>query len=107
MFNAPNNQYVILEFPKKLFLKNVLISVKQSFGCVPKNFKISVKNENGNFELVNSYVCQDHQYEKDFQEFEVNKEAKTIKIDFLDAWGNDGGNYILIRRMSFEVADID
>ena len=107
LFNAPNNQYVILEFPKKLFLKNVLISVKQGCDCVPKNFKISVKNENGNFELVNSYVCQDHQYEKDFQEFEVNKEAKTIKLDFLDAWENISGNYILIRRMSFEVSDID
>ena len=31
----------------------------------------------------------------------------TAKLDFLDAWEYSSGNYILIRRMSFEVSDID
>ena len=40
------------------------------------------------------------------QNFPVNIETQFLKIDFIDAWKYGSGDYILIRRISFEVADI-
>lgn len=107
LFEGQQNIYAIFDFPKKLFLKNVLISVKQSYGCVLKNFRISVLNDKGKWEFIRAYVCKDNNYEKEFQEFDVSCEAKTLRFDFLDAWNNDVGNYLLIKRMCFEVCDLN
>ena len=41
------------------------------------------------------------------QYFLVDKETQFLKIDFIDAWQYISGNYILIRRLSFEVAEIN
>lgn len=57
-------------------------------------------------EIGNYYCCENHEYEKDMQYFPANIETQQLKIDFIDAWNYGSGNYILIRRMSFEVADI-
>ena len=39
------------------------------------------------------------------QKFPIEKETKFVKINFIDAWSKNGGNYILIRKLSFNVAD--
>ena len=56
LFEGSNNHYVIFDFQKKLYLKDILISVKQQFGCVLKNFKVSITNEDGNWEEINSFI---------------------------------------------------
>ena len=40
------------------------------------------------------------------QKFPIEKETQFVKINFIDAWSKDGGDFILIRRLSFNVADI-
>jgi hypothetical protein len=106
LFEGSNNHYAIFDFQKKLFLKDILISVKQNFGCVLKNFKVSIKNEDDEWEEVNSFICQDNNYKDEIQSFQIEKETQLLKIDFIDAWSNEGGNYILIKKLSFRVADI-
>ena len=106
LFEGRTNHFAVFDFQKKLYLKNILISVKQDCDCVLKNFNVSFKNDKGNWEILKSYCCENHKYEKDMQSFPVNIETQQLKIDFIDAWNYGSGNYILIRRMSFEVADI-
>lgn len=106
LFNSSTNHYSIFDLGKKLYLSDILISVKQQYDCVLKDFKVSIKNEEGNWEFVNQYQCKDNKFEVDMQSFPIKKEAQFIKIDFLNAWSTHGGNLILIRRLSFKVADI-
>ena len=40
------------------------------------------------------------------QKFSIEKETKFVKINFIDSWSTHGGNFILIKRLSFNVADI-
>ena len=108
LFKTQNdNHYAIFDLNKKLYLKEILISVKQSFGCVLKNFKVSIKDEEGNWEEINSFCCQDNNCQIDMQKFPIGKETQFVKINFIDAYSKDGGDYILIRRLSFNVGDID
>ena len=107
LFEGSNNHYAIFDFQKKLYLKDILISVKQQDdGCELKNFKVSIKNEDGNWEEINSFICQDNNYKDEIQSFPIEEETQFVKIDFIDAWSNKGGNFILITKLSFRVADI-
>ena len=108
LFQGQNgNHFTIFDLNKKLYLKEILISVKQSAGeCVLKHFKVSIKDDEGNWVEVKEFCCQDNKYQIDMQRFSIEKEAQFIKIDFIDAWSRSGGDYILIRRLKFNVADI-
>ena len=45
LFKTQNdNHYAIFDLNKKLYLKEISISVEQSFECVLKNFKVSIKD---------------------------------------------------------------
>jgi len=101
-----NNHFAIFDLKKNLYLKEILISGKQNNGYVLKNFKVSTKNKDGKWEEVNSFIYQDNKNEEDIQEFPIERETQFVKIDFIDSWSNDGGNNILIKKLSFKVADI-
>ena len=106
LFEGSNNHFAIFDLQKKFYLKDVLISVKQDNECVLKNFKISIKNEYGIWEEVNTFCCKDNHYKDEIQRFPIEKETQFVKINFIDAWSNHGGNHILIKKLSFLVADI-
>ena len=40
------------------------------------------------------------------QVFNIEREAQIIKIELLNTWGTKSGNYILIKKIFFEIADI-
>ena len=52
------------------------------------------------FMIANNYI------ENEFQEFMINAEGRILKMNLIDNWGPGGGNFILVKRMIFEVADI-
>ena len=108
LFEGQNkNHFAIFDFNKKFYLKEILISVKQEAGeCVLKNFKVCVKDDEGNWKEVNTFCCQDNKSQNDMQHFFIDKETRFVKINFIDAWSKSGGDYILIRRLSFNIADI-
>ena len=39
-------------------------------------------------------------------EFNINKETQFVKIEFIDNWGVQNGNFILIKVLCFEIGDI-
>lgn len=100
------NHFAIFDLKKKLYLKEILISVKQQYNCVLKHFKVSIKDDNDKWVLVNEFSCQDNKCQIDMQKFPIEKETQFVRIDFIDAWTKIHGDYILIRRLSFNVADI-
>ena len=106
LIKVPNNHFAIFDLKQNLYLKEILISVKQNNGCVLKNFKISIKNSLGKWEEVNSFIYKDNKNEEDIQEFPIERETQFVRIEFIDAWPNAGGNNILIKKLSFKVADI-
>ena len=107
LFDGQNgNHFAIFNLNKKYYLKEILISVKQFYGCVLKNFKVSIKDDEENWEEVNTFCCQDNNSQIDMQKFSIEKETQFVKNNFIDAWSKDGGDYILIRRLSFNVGDI-
>lgn len=40
------------------------------------------------------------------QEFNINKETQFVRIDLIDNWGVQSGNFILIKSLAFQIADI-
>lgn len=107
LFEGLDNHYAIFDLRKRLYLKDILISVKQKYKCVLKNFEVYVKNIEGKWELVNSFICKNNNYEIDMQNFPVEREAQYVKINFIDAWPHPNeSDSILIKKLSFKVADI-
>ena len=71
-----------------------------------KNFKVYIKNDEDNWEEVNKFSCMDNTFKNDMQHFSIEKETRFVKINFVDSWSKSGGDFILIRRLSFNVGDI-
>ena len=93
------NHFAIFDLKKKLYLKEILISVKQQYNCVLKHFRVSIKDDNDKWVLVNEFSCQDNKCQIDMQKFPIEKETQFVRIDFIDAWTKIHGDYILIRRL--------
>jgi hypothetical protein len=107
LFEGASNHFAIFDLKKKFYVKDILISVKQKYKCVLKHFDVSVKNIEGEWELVNKYVCKNNTYEIDMQNFPIEREARYVKINFIDTWPHpDESDSILIKKLSFKVADI-
>ena len=97
------NHYVEFSFKRIYFLKSIRIKVDTA-ECSLKTFKIDVINNNG-VETLGPFTRKKYKSISDFQEFEINRESKGIKMILIDNWGNEGGNYILIAKIEFNVSD--
>ena len=107
LFKGSTNQYAIFDFKKKFFLKDILISVKQKYRCVLKNFSVSIKNNEGKWEEVGTFCCCDNNYEVEIQNFTIERETQLLKINFIDTWPHPGeSDSMIIKKLSFKVADI-
>ena len=71
-----------------------------------RNFKVEIKNEIGRWENAGNFICSKFNMNPNVQEFNINKETQFVKIDLIDNWGVESGNFILVKKMSFEVGDI-
>jgi len=108
LFLGSTNQYAIFDLKQKLYLKEILISVKQKYKCVLKNFVVNIMNDKGKWEEVDSYCCKDNNYEVEMQNFSVDRETQFVKINFIDTYPHpDEANSMLIKKLSFLVADIN
>ena len=100
------NHYIIFDLGKKYYLKGIKITL-HDFECTLKNFKISVMDDNNNWKIVSSFICQPFNKEVNFQYFDIDVDTQKVKMDLIDNWGNGGGNYILIKRLYFEVGELN
>ena len=98
------NHYVEFSFKTIYFLKAIRISV-DNYECSLKNFRVEITSPNGTKENVGTFTRSKYEDNTGFQEFEINKVCKGIKFYLIDNWGEGGGNYILIKRIDFNVSD--
>ena len=98
------NHFVEFSFKTIYFLKAIRISV-DNFDCSLKNFKVEITSPSGAIENVGTFTRSRYKDNNGFQEFEINKACKGIKLYLIDNWGEQGGNYILIKRIDFNVSD--
>ena len=97
------NHFVEFSFKRVYFLKSIRIKVDTA-ECSLKTFKVDVINTNG-VDTLGPFTRKKYKSISDFQEFDINRECKGIKLNLIDNWGNEGGNYILIVKIEFNVSD--
>ena len=105
LFDGINNHFLVVDLGEYFFLKKIKIEVAD-FDCSLRNFKVEIKNEIGRWENAGNFICSKFNMNPNVQEFNINKETQFVKIDLIDNWGVESGNFILVKKMSFEVGDI-
>ena len=98
------NHFVEFSFKNIYYLKSIRISV-DSYECSLKNFKIEIKSPNDEKINLGDFTRSKYNDNTGFEEFQINKECKGIKLYLIDNWGSQGGNHILIKRIDFNVSD--
>ena len=107
LFEGTKNNYAVFNLNNFYYLKEILISVKQKYKCVLKNFEVSIKNKKDKWEKIDTFLCKDNNYEEEIQRFPIEKETQFVKIKFIDTWPHPGeSDTMLIKKLSFIVADI-
>ena len=105
LFDGAKDHFMILDLGKLYFLKNIQIGITQH-DCSLKEFYIWIKNSNDKWENTGKYICKPFSDKMGLQVFNIGREAQIIKIELLNTWGTNSGNYILIKKIFFEIADI-
>ena len=107
LFDGTKNNYAVFNLNNYYYLKEILISVKQKYKCVLKNFEVYIKNKKDKWEKVDRFCCKDNSFEDEIQNFPIEKETQFVKINFIDTWPHPGeSDTMLIKKLSFIVADI-
>ena len=107
LFEGTKNNYAVFNLNNFYYLKEILISVKQKYKCVLKNFEVSIKNKKDKWEKIDTFLCKDNNYEEEIQRFPIEKETQFVKIKFIDTWPHPGeSDTMLIKKLSFIVAEI-
>ena len=107
LFEGSKNNYAIFNLNNFYYLKEILISVKQKYKCVLKNFEVFIRNKSNKWEKIGNFACMDNNYEEEIQRFPIEKETRFVKIYFIDTWPHPGeSDTMLIKKLSFIVADI-
>ena len=98
------NHFVEFSFKNIYYLKSIRISV-DDFECSLRNFKIEIKSPNNEKINLGDFTRSKYKDNKGFEEFQINRECKGLKLYLIDNWGSGGGNFILIKRIDFNVSD--
>ena len=107
LFEGSKNNYAIFNLNNFYYLKEIIISVKQKYKCVLKNFEVFIRNKSNKWEKIGNFACMDNNYEEEIQRFPIEKETRFVKIHFIDTWPHPGeSDTMLIKKLSFIVADI-
>ena len=104
LFQGDKNHFIIFDLLNDKFVKNLRLKEIKNYNCTPKNFTITIKKDNGIWEKPKNFIGKE--YFDDYQYFDISEEARYIKIMFIDVWGNNGGNYILIKELALNIANI-
>ena len=107
LFEGTKKNFAIFNLNNYYYVKEILISVKQKYKCVLKNFEVYIKNKKEKWEKVGNFCCKDNSYEEDIQTFPIERETQFVKIIFIDTWPHPGeSDTMLIKKLSFIVADV-
>ena len=98
------NHYIEFSFNNIYFLKSIRISVAD-YDCSLKNFTVEIIPQNWDKYELGKFTRSRYKDNTGFEEFPINKECKGIKLNLIDNWGEGGGNFILIKRIDFNVSE--
>ena len=106
LFEKSNNHFLIVDLSKKYYLNSIRIQVT-SYDCSLKNFVVYIKerDEDENWIKVNNFIRKRENQNDQYESFNIGYYCKQIKFLFVDTWGITSGNYILIKRIDFEVGE--
>ena len=105
LFDGSKDQYMIVDLGKLSYLKSIQIGIT-AHDCSLREFNVLIKNKKGEWEKAGHFVCNPFNDKLGLQEFNIRKEAQFVKLELLNTWGIKSGNYILIKKIFFEIADI-
>ena len=66
---------------------------------------IKERDDDENWIKVNDFIRKRENQNDQYQSFDIGYYCKQIKFLFVDTWGTTSGNYILIKRIDFEVGE--
>mgnify|MGYP002624006752 FL=1 len=107
LFEQAKDHFLIIDLNKNYYLKSLRIQVT-SDDCTLKNFTIYVKettNENDNWIKINDFIRKKENQDNQYQSFEIGHFCRQVKFILADTWGTSNGNYILIKKIDFEVGE--
>ena len=105
LFDGAKEHFMILDFGKLYYLKNIQIGITQH-DCSLKEFYILIKNNEDKWENTGKYLLKPYNDKMGLQVFNIGREAQIIKLELLNTWGTKSGNFILIKKIFFEIGDI-
>ena len=105
LFEGANDHYIVVDLGKFYFLKSIQIGIT-SHDCSLKDFYVLTKNRKGEWENVSKFLCKPFNDKLGLQEFEIGKETQFVRLELSNTWGTKSGNFILIKKIFFEIADI-
>ncbi len=56
-------------------------------------------------DIIGTFIRKKFSENNGFQEFEILKVCKSVKLYLIDNWGKGGGDYILIQNIDFNLSD--
>lgn len=101
------NHFLIVDLNQNYYLNSIRIQVTTNDCCL-KNFTVNIKetnDENENWVKVGDFIRKREDQNDQYQSFEIGHYCRQIKFLFIDPWGTKDGNYILIKRIDFEVGE--
>ena len=105
LFDGCKDHYIVMDLGKIFFLKSIQIGIT-AHDCSLKDFYVLIKNRKGEWEKVSKFFCKPYNDKLGLQEFYIGKETQYVRMELSSTWGTKSGNYILIKKIFFEVADI-
>ena len=105
LFDGCKDHYIVMDLGKIFFLKSIQIGIT-AHDCSLKDFYVLTKNRKGEWEKVSKFFCKPYNDKLGLQEFYIGKETHYVRMELSSTWGTKSGNYILIKKIFFEVADI-
>ena len=105
LFDGSQDHYIVMDFGKIYYLKSIQIGIT-AHDCSLKDFYVLTKNRKGEWEKVSKFLCKPYNDKLGLQEFFIGKETQFVRMELSSTWGTKSGNYILIKKIFFEVADI-
>ena len=107
LFKESRNHFLIVDLNKKYYLKSIRIQVSQN-DCTLKNFVVYVKetnNEKENWIKIKEFIRKRENQDNQYETFNIEHFCRQVKFDFIDTWGTSDGNFILIKKIDFEVGE--
>ena len=107
LFEENKEHFLIVDLNKKLYLNSIRIQVT-SHDCCLKNFIVFIKesnNEKDEWFKVNKFIRKRENKDDQYQSFDIGYFCRQVKFVFIDSWEIRDGNYILIKRIDFEIGE--